>query len=70
MSNAAAQDLRSGEIGCVWGTILSTAANASSAVLAYEKKAATEGGWVLMQDGKVKRMTASEFQAAPKAAPL
>jgi hypothetical protein len=36
-------------------------------VVAYEKKAETEDGWVLLQDGSVKRMTAAELQAAPKA---
>src|SRR5262245_61535467 len=62
-----AQDLRSGAIVYVWGARLSSGGDASSAVLAYEKKAPAEGGWVLMQDGTVKKMTAAEFGAAPKA---
>lgn len=42
--------------------------DASGTVLAYEKKVPAGGGFVLMQDGKtVKKMTADEFQAAPKA---
>ena len=39
----------------------------STAILAYEKDAATQGGFVLLQDGTVKRLTAVEFQSAPKA---
>ena len=54
---------RSGELVYVWGTTLS----GGGAVVAYEKKAETEGGWVLLQDGTVKQMKADEFKAAPKA---
>jgi hypothetical protein len=39
----------------------------SNTVLAYEADAPSKGGAVLMADGSVKRMTAEEFQAAPKA---
>jgi hypothetical protein len=39
----------------------------SEKVIAYEKKALEEGGWALMQDGTVKKMTADELRAAPKA---
>jgi hypothetical protein len=62
-----AQAIRSGDIVYVWGTGLSTGGNASSAVVAYEKKVPAEGGWVLTQDGTVKKMTANEFKSAPKA---
>ncbi len=37
------------------------------AVVAYEKHAPTNGGWVLLQSRALKQMTAAEFQAAPKA---
>ncbi len=37
------------------------------AVVAYDAKAPTDGGYVLLQDGTVKSMTAAEFAAAPKA---
>ena len=60
-----ANDLRSGEIVYAWGNGITPG---GTAVIAYEKKAANEGGWVLLQDGTVKQMSASEFQAAPKAA--
>jgi hypothetical protein len=59
-----ASDLRSGELVYLWGATLSPG---GTAVVAYEKKAPTDGGWVLLQDGTVKQMTAQDFQAAPKA---
>jgi hypothetical protein len=63
----AAQEIRSGEIVYIWGAGLSTSPNASSSVIAHEKKVPSEGGWALMQNGTVKRMTADEFRSAPKA---
>jgi hypothetical protein len=39
----------------------------SAAILAYEKAAPSQGGFVLLQDATVKRLTAAEFQSAPKA---
>lgn len=47
-----------------WGQTLKEGSNA---ILVYEAKAETDGGWVLLQDGTVKKMTADEFKAAPKA---
>jgi hypothetical protein len=63
----AAQDLRSGDIVYFWGAGLSTGGNAASTIVAHEKKVPAEGGWVLTQDGTVKRMSADEFRSAPKA---
>ena len=57
-------DIRKGDLVYLWGASLT---QGGTAVVAYEKKAPTEGGWVLLQDGTVKQMSASEFQAAPKA---
>jgi hypothetical protein len=54
-----------GEIVYLWETPIDPAG--SDKVLAYEKGAETASGWVLMQDGSLKTMEASEFQAAPKA---
>jgi hypothetical protein len=54
-----------GEVVYFWGKPLNPSGSAT--VLAYEKRAETDGGWVLMQDGKVRQMTAGEFQSAPKA---
>jgi hypothetical protein len=56
--------IRNGELVYVWGAGL---ASGGTQVIAYEKKAETEGGWVLLQDGTVKKMSASEFQSAAKA---
>lgn len=53
--------IRDGEIVYVWGTEYSPG---GTKIAAYEKKAPSEGGWVLLQDGAVKQMTADEFKAA------
>lgn len=52
------------DIVYAWGDGLT----GGQSVIAYEKDAPTAGGWVLLQDGTVRQMTADEFQAAPKAA--
>lgn len=52
------------EVVYVWGSGI---AAGSQAVIAYEKDAPTAGGFVLLQDGTVKSMTAAEFATAPKA---
>ena len=36
-------------------------------IVAHGAKCESEGGWVLLQDGTVKQMSADEFKAAPKA---
>lgn len=54
-----------GEIEYAWGMPLNPAEGGQ--VIAYEKQAESAGGWVLLQDGSVKQMTADEFKAAPKA---
>jgi hypothetical protein len=61
---AASAGLVNGEIVYVWGAGLGGDA---TKVLAWEKKADKEGGWVLMQDGTVKQMTADELKNAPRA---
>lgn len=61
---AAYLGLSRGEVVYVWGAPLSPG---SSNVLAHEKKVPAEGGFVLLQNGTVKEMTAAEFAAAPKA---
>ena len=53
--------IRDGEIVYVWGTEY---AAGGAKIAAYEKKASSEGGWVLLQNGTVKQMTADEFNAA------
>lgn len=39
----------------------------SDKVLAYEKKVPTQGGYVLLLDRTIKKMTPEEFKSAPKA---
>jgi len=55
--------IRNGDIVYVWGAGY---AAGGTQLVAYESKAATEGGFVLFQDGTVKNLSASEFQSAPK----
>lgn len=58
--------VKTGEIVFLYGAPV--VAGASDKVLAYEKTAPESGGIVLMQDGTtLQKMTAQEFQAAPKA---
>src|SRR5262245_14986095 len=56
--------IRSGDLVYLWGAAYTSG---GTQVVAYEKKVATEGGYVLLQDGTVRQMTADEFKAAPKA---
>jgi hypothetical protein len=56
--------IRSGDINYVWGAAY---VSGGKNVIAYEKSAPSDGGYVLLEDGSVKKMTASEFQSAPKA---
>jgi hypothetical protein len=59
--------IKQGDYVVAWGVGRSAAPGAANQILVYEKKAATEGGAVLLRDGTVKQMTAAEFAAAPKA---
>ncbi len=62
--------VKSGEVVVVWGAKMpgeDEAASAPKNIIAYEKKAETEGGFVLLLNGTVKQMSADEFKAAPKA---
>jgi hypothetical protein len=58
-----------GDIVVVWGATMAGEGekSTSTAVVAYEKKTPTEGGFVLLHNGDVKQMTAEEFKNAPKA---
>jgi hypothetical protein len=58
--------LRNGEIVYLWGAGYEPG---GTKVVAYTKKTDTEGGWVLLQDGTIKQMTAAEFSSAPRAGP-
>jgi len=60
----ALERVKSGEIVVYWGVGYS---KDGEQILAYDKKAETDGGPVLLRNGTVKKMTAAEFKAAPKA---
>lgn len=59
----------SGQIEYIWVTKLADGPEAAGKVIAFQTSAAKEGGLVLFQDGSLKRLTAEEFAAAPKATP-
>jgi hypothetical protein len=54
-----------GDIVYLWGTTIDAAG--TEKVLAYEKAVESGSGWVLMQDGTLKTMDTTQFQAATKA---
>lgn len=64
--------VKSGKVVVVWSQPLKgegDIAKGGETIAAYEKDVPTEGGYVLMSAGSVKKMSASEFNAAlPKAA--
>jgi hypothetical protein len=60
------QAIKSGTVVVVWSVPMPMEGGGEG-VIAYEKKAESEGGAVLLQNGKVKSMTADEFRSAPKA---
>jgi hypothetical protein len=62
--------IRSGEVTVIWGATVAGEGVADSApahIVAYETSVPTSGGWVLLQNGRAKEMTADEFRAAPRA---
>jgi hypothetical protein len=64
---SAFERIKQGDYVVVYGVGRSTAAGAANQILVYEKKAPTDGGVVLLRDGTIKQMTATEFAAALKA---
>jgi hypothetical protein len=61
--------IKSGAVVVLWGTPFKGEGQVGKdeAVLAYEKNVPTDGGYVLLSAGTVKKMTAAEFQSAAKA---
>ena len=61
--------VKSGDIVVLWGAALKGEGEVGKdeAVVAYEKGVPTDGGFVLLSAGTVKKITAAEFSAAPKA---
>lgn len=56
--------IRTGSIVYFWGGTYNAD---GSKIVAHEKKTPTEGGHVLLENGTIKEMSASEFTSAPKA---
>jgi hypothetical protein len=61
--------VKSGAVVVLWGAPLKGEGESGKdeAVVAYEKAAPTDGGYVLLSAGTVKKLSAAEFAAAPKA---
>jgi hypothetical protein len=62
--------VKNGEILVLWGTRPigeGKIASGGEQVVAYEKAVPQDGGFVLLSGGTIKKMTAAEFAAAPKA---
>jgi hypothetical protein len=61
--------VKSGDVVVLWGAAQKGEGESGKdeAVVAYEKAVPTDGGYVLLSAGTVKKMTAAEFGAAPKA---
>jgi hypothetical protein len=59
--------LEDGHCVLIWGADPAKTPDQAGTVLGYEKETPSQGGYVLMMDGTVKKMTAEEFQAARKA---
>jgi hypothetical protein len=61
--------IKSGDAVVLWGTPLKGEGEVGKdeVVVAYEKGVPANGGYVLLNAGSVKKMSASEFNSAPKA---
>ncbi|MFM7208152.1 MAG: hypothetical protein ACKO4T_15935 [Planctomycetaceae bacterium] len=66
---AAGRFIGSGAIEYAWGARLADGPDAATRVVAHEKTAATSGGFVLLQDGSIRQVTAGEFKTLDKAKP-
>ena len=60
--------VQSGNIVVLWGAPMKGEGEAGKdeTVVAYEKAVPTDGGFVLLSSGTIKKMTAAQFNAAPK----
>jgi hypothetical protein len=63
--------VKTGNVVVFWGAPFQGEGDVgkNEVVVAYEKNVPAEGGHVLLSAGSVKKMTAAEFNAAPKAGP-
>lgn len=62
------QALKAGDVVVIWGSPMAGEGGGSGeTVVAYEKTVPESGGAVLLENGTLKSMSASEFASAPKA---
>jgi hypothetical protein len=63
------QAVKSGDVVVLWAAGVKGEGEAAKGgdIVAYEKDAPANGGYVVLTSGEVKKMSASEFQSAPKA---
>ena len=61
--------INSHQIEFLWGAQLSDEADAAGRIIAYQRTAPSDGGWVLFQDGSLREISAEAFAAAEKAEP-
>lgn len=66
MAPIAAEYLQNGELVYFWGVGLN---ESGERIIAHQKGAETNGGWVLLENGKVQSLSAEDFSAASKAGP-
>jgi hypothetical protein len=59
--------VQTGRCVVLWGAVPVAESADSAAALAYEKDAPQQGGLVLLRNGKLKRMSAAEADAAARA---
>lgn len=64
MAPVAAEYLINGELVYFWGSGL---ADGGERIIAHQKTMDTDGCWVLLENGKVVKLSAEKFASAPKA---
>jgi hypothetical protein len=66
----AVDEVSRGSLAVVWGTGIQEGSSGSAAIIAYQKDAETQGGWVIRADAKIEKLSADEFKnaAPPKSA--
>jgi len=66
----ACEAVRNGSVVVIWGVTMpgeGEMGKGTTDIVAYEKSAPTQGGFVLLHNGQVKKLSADEFNAAKKA---
>ena len=61
--------VQNGSIEYVWGAKLANGPDAAKRLVGFETKSPKEGGFVLLQDGTLKQVSAAEFAGFTKAKP-